>query len=307
MPLVPPSPPASSGAVRKRMQRMSTKRDTRPELALRRELHRLGLRYRVDAAPLADQPRRRADVVFGAAKVAVFVDGCFWHGCPRHGNTPTSNSGYWTLKLQGNRQRDADTNAKLKAAGWRVVRVWEHEAPSAAAARVAKILWARAGGTAKLSDPTRKVGHARTTSRRSKAMADPRAFVSFDFDHNETERILFAGQAKKDSPTPFAVQDWSSKSSLPQATWEAEIKKKINSTNMCIVLVGTTMPSATGVAKEIAMAKSQDVPLFGVYVGGAGTSSTLPTGLSRARTVGWNWDEIAAMVDQCMTEGKNGS
>lgn len=138
-------------------------------------------------------------------------------------------------------------------------------------------------------------------------MADPRAFVSFDFDHNQTERILFAGQAKKDSPTPFTVQDWSSKSSLPQATWEGEIKRKINSTSMCIVLVGTTMVSATGVAKEIAMAKSQNVPVFGVYVGGANTSSTLPTGLSRSRTVAWDWKKIADTVDQCMTEGKNKS
>jgi CHASE2 domain-containing sensor protein len=137
------------------------------------------------------------------------------------------------------------------------------------------------------------------------AMADLRAFVSFDFDHNENEKNLFAGQARTDSPTPFTVQDWSSKSSLPQATWEAEIKKKINRTNMCVVLVGTTMASATGVAKEITMAKEQDVPVFGVYVGGATSTSTLPAGLARSRTVAWKWDTVAEMVDQCMTEGKN--
>lgn len=136
-------------------------------------------------------------------------------------------------------------------------------------------------------------------------MTDPRAFVSFDFDHNQTEKTLFAGQAKSDSPTPFTVQDWSSKSSLPQSTWEAEIKEKIARTNMCIVLVGTTMASATGVAKEIAMAKEQDIPIFGVYVGGATSANTLPVGLARSRTVPWNWSKIAAMVDQCMTEGKN--
>jgi CHASE2 domain-containing sensor protein len=138
-------------------------------------------------------------------------------------------------------------------------------------------------------------------------MADPRAFVSFDFDHNQTAKNLFAGQAKSDSPTSFTVQDWSSKSILPQATWEAVIKKKIGATNMCIVLVGTTMASATGVAKEIAMAKEQDVPVFGVYVDGATSISTLPVGLVRSRTVAWDWGKIAAMVDQCMTEGKNNS
>ena len=136
-------------------------------------------------------------------------------------------------------------------------------------------------------------------------MTEPRAFVSFDFDHNQTEKNLFAGQAKSDSPTPFTVQDWSSKSSLPQSAWEAEIKRKIGRTNICIVLVGTTMASATGVATEITMAKEQDVPVFGVYVGGATSTSTLPTGLARSRTVAWDWDKIAGMVDQCMTEGKN--
>lgn len=136
-------------------------------------------------------------------------------------------------------------------------------------------------------------------------MSDPRAFVSFDFDHNETEKNLFAGQAKSDSPTPFTVQDWSSKSSLPQKEWEAEIKKKIAKTNMCIVLVGKYMASASGVAKEIAMAKEQDVPVFGVYVGGANSESTLPTGLARSRTVSWSWPKIAAMVNQAMKEGKN--
>src|SRR3954453_18690753 len=97
-------------------------------------------------------------------------------------------------------------------------------------------------------------------------MADPRAFVSFDFDHNERQKNLFAGQAKSDPPTPFTVQDWSSKSSLPQATWESEVKKKIAATNMCIVLVGRQISSAGGVAKEVAIAKAADVPVFGVYV-----------------------------------------
>jgi hypothetical protein len=113
-------------------------------------------------------------------------------------------------------------------------------------------------------------------------MADPRAFLSFDFDHNETSKNLFAGQCSSQSPTPFTVSDWSSKSALPQWKWEAEIKKKIGRTNMLIVLVGRSMGTATGVANEIAMARDQDVPLFGVYVDGAGVNSTLPQGLPRS-------------------------
>lgn len=95
-------------------------------------------------------------------------------------------------------------------------------------------------------------------------MADPRAFISFDFDHDEVSRRLFVGQGKKDSPTPFAIGDWSSKDTLPQKTWEQTIAVKIGACNMVIVLVGKTMASASGVAKEIAMATAKDVPVFGV-------------------------------------------
>lgn len=136
-------------------------------------------------------------------------------------------------------------------------------------------------------------------------MADPRAFLSFDFDHNQTSKVLFAGQAKTDSPTPFTVQDWSSKTALPEAEWQKQIKAKINNCHLMIVLVGRSMASASGVAKEIAMAKEQNVPVFGVYVDGADTNSTLPTGLPRNRTISWSWKAIAAAVVQCMGEGKN--
>jgi hypothetical protein len=135
-------------------------------------------------------------------------------------------------------------------------------------------------------------------------MADPRAFISFDFDHDETVKTLFVGQGKN-SKTPFSIQDWSAKSSMAQSKWEAIVKEKINKCNMVIVLSGKTMASATGVAKEIAMAKAQDVPVFGVYVDGAGTSNNLPTGLQRNRTIAWKWDKIADAIDQMMTEGKN--
>lgn len=135
-------------------------------------------------------------------------------------------------------------------------------------------------------------------------MADPRAFISFDIDHNSNEKILFAGQAKN-SKTPFSIQDWSSKSSLPQSEWEALIKEKINKCNMVIVLVGKYMASASGVVKEIKMAKDKDVPVFGVYVGDANTSSNLPDGLVRNRTINWDWDAIANAISQVMKEGKN--
>lgn len=135
-------------------------------------------------------------------------------------------------------------------------------------------------------------------------MADPRAFISFDFDHNETSRMLFVGQAKN-SRTPFVIQDWSSKTVLAQSQWEALIADKISRCNMVIVLVGKTMTSATGVAKEVAMAKLKDVPVFGVYVDGANTLSTLPVGLPRGRVVAWEWAKVASMIDQMMTEGKN--
>jgi DNA mismatch endonuclease, patch repair protein len=119
-------------------------RDTRPELALRSCLHSMGLRYRVGARPEASI-RRTADVVFPRPKVAVFVDGCFWHACPEHGPKPKKNVDYWGPKLQANRERDADTDARLTALGWKVVRVWEHEAVERAAARVATAVAARVG------------------------------------------------------------------------------------------------------------------------------------------------------------------
>jgi hypothetical protein len=136
-------------------------------------------------------------------------------------------------------------------------------------------------------------------------VTNPRAFVSFDFDNNEVSRNLFCGQGKEDSPTPFTVEDWSSKSVLSQSNWEALIEAKINKTNMVIVLVGKSMSTASGVVAEIAMAKRCNVPVFGVYVDGADTTSTLPVGLPRNRTVAWTWANVAAGIDQCMTEGKN--
>ncbi len=107
-------------------------RDTRPELLLRKELHRRGLRYFVDW-PVLDGLRRRADIVFPRKKLAVFVDGCFWHSCPQHATRPKNNAKWWEQKLSRNVERDRDTDTRLAAAGWQSVRVWEHDAPEAAA------------------------------------------------------------------------------------------------------------------------------------------------------------------------------
>lgn len=115
------------------------KRDTRPELALRSELHRRGLRYRVDRKPL-EELRCKADIVFRRQKVAVFVDGCFWHGCPEHGTSPKTNASYWIAKIARNIERDRLNDTALSEAGWTVVRVWEHELPADAAERIARTL-----------------------------------------------------------------------------------------------------------------------------------------------------------------------
>jgi DNA mismatch endonuclease (patch repair protein) len=127
--------------------RLQRSRDTGPELAIRRELHRRGLRYRVHAFPLPEL-RRRADLVFGPARVAVFVDGCFWHGCPEHGNHQVvANAWYWPGKIAGNRARDADTDQRLRDAGWEVIRVWEHEDPNDVSERIRGIVAARRKAT----------------------------------------------------------------------------------------------------------------------------------------------------------------
>ncbi|MGH3441235.1 MAG: very short patch repair endonuclease [Nitriliruptorales bacterium] len=118
---------ASSAVARATMQ-ANRSRDTKPEMAVRRELHRRGLRYRVHVRPVPDLPRV-ADVVFGRAKVAVFVDGCYWHGCPQHGSIPKANRTYWTQKIARNQERDRRTDAVLRKAGWEAIRVWEHEEP----------------------------------------------------------------------------------------------------------------------------------------------------------------------------------
>lgn len=116
---------ASNDGVAKSM-RSNRRRDTKPELAVRRILHAQGLRYRVDLAPGHDK-RRRADIVFTRQKVAVFIDGCFWHGCPEHATIPKAHADYWVPKLKKNKERDAETTSELEAEGWTVLRFWEHD------------------------------------------------------------------------------------------------------------------------------------------------------------------------------------
>ncbi|WP_276517835.1 very short patch repair endonuclease [Stenotrophomonas acidaminiphila] len=127
MPRVQPSSPEAS----RRMAKVRQK-GTGAEIALRRELYRRGLRYRVDFEVLK-KPRRVADIAFSGRMIAIFVDGCFWHGCPEHATWPKRNSDFWRKKIETNRARDADTNERLRNIGWTELRFWEHEPPTDAA------------------------------------------------------------------------------------------------------------------------------------------------------------------------------
>jgi DNA mismatch endonuclease (patch repair protein) len=135
---------ASSPGVRASM-RANKGRDTKPEMALRSAVHALGLRYRVSGRPLKEL-RRTADLVFPKARVAVFLDGCFWHGCPQHHSVAATNADFWARKVAGTIERDRDTDMRLAEAGWVSVRIWEHEDPLEAARRVYQVVSARRTG-----------------------------------------------------------------------------------------------------------------------------------------------------------------
>jgi DNA mismatch endonuclease (patch repair protein) len=111
-------------------------RDTRPEKAVRSAVHALGLRYRVGTSITCGDVRVRPDLVFKGARVAVFVDGCFWHSCPKHGDQPRTNTAYWRPKLEANVARDRRVDRALQEGGWRVIRAWEHDDPVVVAERV---------------------------------------------------------------------------------------------------------------------------------------------------------------------------
>lgn len=132
-------------AVRRSIMQANRRRDTGPELAVRRALHAAGMRYRVDYPIRAGAGRPvRPDIVFTRQFVAVFIDGCFWHGCPRHGTQPATRSDFWAAKIVVNRERDQRHDAALKLDGWTVVRIWEHEDAVDAAARVIDVVRRRA-------------------------------------------------------------------------------------------------------------------------------------------------------------------
>jgi DNA mismatch endonuclease (patch repair protein) len=130
---------------RRKIMKANRRRDSGPERALRSAMHRAGLRFRVDF-PIRTPGSRpvRPDVVFPARRIAVFVHGCFWHGCPAHGTWPTTNRVYWKQKIEGNRRRDESTTTALERDGWTVVRVWEHEDAELAAQSIADLVRARA-------------------------------------------------------------------------------------------------------------------------------------------------------------------
>lgn len=131
--LTPTSPGISA-----RMRRQRS-RDTKPERALRAELYSRGLRYRVHRRPISTL-RRQADIVFLGARLAVFVDGCWWHACPLHASWPQTNEVFWRSKIERNRERDRETTTALVEAGWLVERVWEHEGADVAASRIAALV-----------------------------------------------------------------------------------------------------------------------------------------------------------------------
>jgi DNA mismatch endonuclease (patch repair protein) len=149
----------ASSAANRRSMLGNRNRDTSPELALRSLVHAAGLRYRVAAKPLAGM-RRTADMVFRPTRVAVFIDGCFWHGCPEHFVPPKTNPEYWRDKIGRNMERDRDTDTRLEEAGWLVLRFWEHEAAAGCAHTVCEAVLSRRHSAERPSLQPRSSGDA---------------------------------------------------------------------------------------------------------------------------------------------------
>jgi DNA mismatch endonuclease, patch repair protein len=142
--------PSASSALIRRVMQANTGRETRPEKTVRRFLHRTGLRFRKDLRPVPAL-RCAADLVFPRAKVCIFIDGCFWHGCPKHFCVPGSNSAWWAEKIEANRVRDRRNDAYLKREGWQVIRLWEHEVSSKVLATLASTIRERVTGSSRKS------------------------------------------------------------------------------------------------------------------------------------------------------------
>lgn len=131
-------PRPSSDAALNRMK-AAKPRDTAAEKAVRSALHRRGLRFRIDTKPIKEL-NRRADIIFRPERIAIFIDGCFWHGCPMHGTQAKANAEFWRLKIKRNQERDLDTTKKLEECGWKVIRIWEHEDPEEAAQKIYNLI-----------------------------------------------------------------------------------------------------------------------------------------------------------------------
>lgn len=131
--------PAATTLATKKVMRANRRKNTQPELRVRRIVHASGLRYRVDYRP-EESLNRRGDLVFLGSKVVVFIHGCFWHGCPKHFSAPKSNRSFWKTKIDTNRKRDKETQRYLQKKGWKVVTIWEHSSPEKAAAKIIEIV-----------------------------------------------------------------------------------------------------------------------------------------------------------------------
>ena len=143
---MPSHPLPANKNISEQMSRMPTK-DSKPEIRLRKTLYSEGLRYRIHRKDLPGKP----DISFGPARVAVFVDGCYWHNCPEHGTIPKSNSEWWEEKFQRNRERDSRNDALLREMGWLPIHVWEHEDPDEAACKICGIIKRRIDGSYRTS------------------------------------------------------------------------------------------------------------------------------------------------------------
>jgi DNA mismatch endonuclease, patch repair protein len=140
--------------VRRRIMKANRRTDTAPERAVRTLLHARGFRFRVDLPIEAEGGRAlRPDIVFPRQRLAVYIDGCYWHGCPEHGTMPATNRSYWKPKIEENKRRDAQQTARLQRSGWRVLRAWEHEDPAAVTERVIATLIAPAAPAARHPAP----------------------------------------------------------------------------------------------------------------------------------------------------------
>lgn len=149
----------ATSAKSRRVMQGNRSRDTKPELAVRRLLHAAGLRYRIAYRPERSL-RRTADVVFPKQRIAVFIDGCYWHACPIHGTAAKSNAEYWSEKLKRNTERDVETTTALRDAGWTVLRFWEHEPPEEIADVVIAAVAQRRGATASIGRHSKRQGAA---------------------------------------------------------------------------------------------------------------------------------------------------